>query len=91
MFLVGTCSADLRYVCEVCTCDNVDQPKRVDCNGKQLITLTNLFFNETIEQLILTNNSLELKSGKITHIAYCRDSALVCQMKIYKSSTTLLR
>jgi len=62
LLIIGSLSAEFQYVCEVCHCDEIDQPKSVNCDGLQLTNLTNLFFNGTIEKLTLVNNSLTLHS-----------------------------
>jgi hypothetical protein len=62
---MGLISGEIHYVCEICSCDNLDKPMIVHCDSKQLSTLTNITFNTTIETLTLINNSLTFKSGRL--------------------------
>jgi Leucine-rich repeat (LRR) protein len=62
ILFMGLISGEIHYVCEICSCDNLDKPMIVHCDSKKLSTLTNITFNTTIETLTLINNSLTFKS-----------------------------
>ncbi|UJR35460.1 hypothetical protein I4U23_028216 [Adineta vaga] len=62
LILIGVIHSEVHNVCDICTCDHLEAPMIVHCDGKNLTTLSDIMFNSTIEVLSLNNNSLTFKS-----------------------------